>query len=292
MMPGAFGGWGRRGGGDSPPVELRFVDLLLIVVATVMFMAVLLTVVSAFTSGGRPDIAPRVTTTSAPSALVGQPYDLTLAAVGGDGTFAWRLAAGTLPDGLTLGGNGMVSGVARRDQQTNATVEVRDGQHRAARQELLFTTQSSGPAPTQPSTLRVASPVALLPDATVGRPYSYMFTTSAGRPPFRWRVTGGSLPGGLALTAEGALVGAPNSDGTSDFTVLVGDGTGASTTQRVHVVVRPAPTGWWGTLLSWLWHGITYLGYLLLFLTLWTLVFGAAPTEGHGGLIEWIRKRA
>ncbi len=52
-------------------------------------------------------------------------------------------------------------------------------------------------------------------------------------------------------------------------------------------MVQPAPSGWWGTLLTWLVRGITWLGYLLLVLTMWTIVFGAAPSEGHGGLIGW-----
>jgi hypothetical protein len=288
MRGGMLGGWGQHGNGDGVPVELRFVDLLLIVVATVMFMAVLLTVVSAFTSGGRPDIAPRITTGSAPSALVGQHYDLTLAAVGGDDSYHWRLVMGALPDGLTLDVSGAVHGIARRAQQSSVTVEVRDGQQRSARRPLLFTAQAAGPARAHPSPPRMVSPTALLPDATVGSPYRYALGAS-GTPPLRWRVIGDTLPGGLALTDDGALIGNPTNDGASDFAVTVVDSTGATSSQRVRLEVQPAPSGWWGTVLNWLWHGITYLGYLLLALTLWTVVFGAAPSAGHGGLIGRFR---
>lgn len=102
-------------------------------------------------------------------------------------------------------------------------------------------------------------------------------------------MTGGALPSGLALTGDGALVGNPTAEVTSRFTVAVTDGTGTSTTQRVGLVVQPAPSGWWGVLLHWLWRIITWLGYLLLVLTLWTIVFGAGPSDGHRGLIHLFR---
>lgn len=45
-----------------------------------------------------------------PPALVGGPYEPTLEASGGSGTFAWALVAGTLPPGTSLLQNGTVSG--------------------------------------------------------------------------------------------------------------------------------------------------------------------------------------
>lgn len=46
---------------------------------------------------------PTVTTTSLPGGQVGVAYAETLAATGGDGTYAWNVTSGTLPDGLALG---------------------------------------------------------------------------------------------------------------------------------------------------------------------------------------------
>ena len=67
----------RRGRGRAAdhPVELRFVDMLLIVIATLMFVAVVLSVTSAFSTrqpgGGRPVAAPQITTDSVAPAGVG-----------------------------------------------------------------------------------------------------------------------------------------------------------------------------------------------------------------------------
>jgi hypothetical protein len=291
MMPGigGFGRYGhRQGGGPEAPVELRFVDLLLIVVATVMFMAVLLTVVSAFTSSGQPDVAPRITTTSAPSALVGEPYQLTLAALG-EGQLSWRLVQGTLPEGLALNSAGVLQGTAGRAEQQLITVGVQDSQHRGDQRQLQISTQSVGPAQRQPTRLQVTSPTILLPGGTAGQAYRYTFGANSGTPPLRWQLSGGALPSGLSLASDGNLVGSPNDAGTGDFVVSVTDSTGASVRQQVRLEVLPAPSGWWGTFLTWLLRVITWLGYALLLLTLWTIVFGAGPSEGHRGLIHLFR---
>ncbi|MCL2317269.1 MAG: right-handed parallel beta-helix repeat-containing protein, partial [Actinomycetia bacterium] len=52
---------------------------------------------------------PRIVTTSLPSGTVGAPYGQTLAAVGGE-PIVWSLDGGGLPDGLTLAGNGAITG--------------------------------------------------------------------------------------------------------------------------------------------------------------------------------------
>jgi Putative Ig domain/CHAP domain len=45
------------------------------------------------------------------------------------------------------------------------------------------------------------------PPAQPGRRYSFALTADGGRPPYRWRVSSGALPAGLALSAAGALSG-------------------------------------------------------------------------------------
>lgn len=51
-----------------------------------------------------------ITTSSLPSFTVGTAYSYQLQAAGGTGNYAWRLATGTLPDGLTLSLTGLISG--------------------------------------------------------------------------------------------------------------------------------------------------------------------------------------
>ena len=53
-----------------------------------------------------PDYATLViTTTSLPNALPTVPYSETLAATGGDSSYAWSVTVGSLPTGLSLAGS-------------------------------------------------------------------------------------------------------------------------------------------------------------------------------------------
>ena len=51
-----------------------------------------------------------VTTASLPAGQFNQAYSATLTATGGDGNYTWDLSGGTLPQGLTLGTDGVISG--------------------------------------------------------------------------------------------------------------------------------------------------------------------------------------
>ena len=54
--------------------------------------------------------APTITTSTLPSATVGQPYSATLQATGGLAPYTWSLNDGALPTGLTLSTSGLISG--------------------------------------------------------------------------------------------------------------------------------------------------------------------------------------
>ncbi len=62
-----------------------------------------------------------------------------------------------------------------------------------------------------------------LPAAKVGVAYSANLAASGGVPPYRWKITQGSLPAGLALSHSGSLSGTPTTKGTSSFDVKVSD---------------------------------------------------------------------
>lgn len=51
-----------------------------------------------------------ITTTSLPAFTIGTPYSYQLTADGGSGNYTWRIATGTLPDGLDLSSTGLISG--------------------------------------------------------------------------------------------------------------------------------------------------------------------------------------
>lgn len=64
---------------------------------------------------------------------------------------------------------------------------------------------------------------ATLPAAKVGVAYSKKLAASGGVPPYRWKLSRGSLPSGLVISRSGSISGSPTATGTSSFRVLVSD---------------------------------------------------------------------
>jgi uncharacterized repeat protein (TIGR03803 family) len=69
-----------------------------------------------------------ITTTSLPGGTVGALYSITLSANGGLSPYAWSLAAGSLPSGLTLTSNGAITGTPTTVGTANFTVQVQDSE--------------------------------------------------------------------------------------------------------------------------------------------------------------------
>ena len=81
-----------------------------------------------------------VTTTSLLPALENSAYSSALAASGGEGSYTWRITAGTLPSGLTLdGADGTISGTTGGVESPTFTVEVTSGDGQVASQPLTLT---------------------------------------------------------------------------------------------------------------------------------------------------------
>jgi Putative Ig domain/CHAP domain len=82
------------------------------------------------------------------------------------------------------------------------------------------------------------------PAVLAGVPYSFALTATGGRPPYRWRVTDGALPAGLALSAAGTLSGTVSTVTASAGTVSAetGDGTLAGRPPAAPVTVAVTDT--------------------------------------------------
>lgn len=84
-------------------------------------------------------------------------------------------------------------------------------------------------------TVTVVAPLkittSLLPAAKVGTAYTTRLAASGGVPPYRWKITLGSLPAGLALSRSGSISGTPTATGTSSFHVRVSDAAQPADTQ-------------------------------------------------------------
>ncbi len=105
-------------------------------------------------------------------------------------------------------------------------------------------------------------PDSVLPDGTVGVPYSYSFckptpsSTTAlcgtfppttdptgGSPPYHFQTEGGFPPFGLSLNLNGLLRGTPSVAGTTTFRVCAVDTAGSSICQPVTIVVVGTTNG-------------------------------------------------
>ncbi|MDX2010612.1 MAG: putative Ig domain-containing protein [Myxococcaceae bacterium] len=170
-----------------------------------------------------------ITTTSVP-AIVNSPsavFQLPLGAAGGSRPYTWRVAAGTLPPGLSFTNEGVLQGAPRQgtaDGTSRVTFEVRDALAVTARRELA---------------LRLVPPSAIiirttqLADGLTGQNYTQDIAVqnadmSALSRPLTWTVTGG-LPPGLVTSEEGEVLniaGRPTRAGLYRFTVAVEDSRG------------------------------------------------------------------
>ena len=146
-----------------------------------------------------------------------QAYNQTVTATGGNGSYTWTVTGGALPQGLTLGTNGAITGTPTEDGSFTATVQVEDAASHTA--SKAFTLLVAG-AP-----LQILTAVAL-PDAVQDSPYSTALTSSGGITPHVWSLTGGSLPNGVSLASDGQLSGTPTLAGSYEFEATVTDASG------------------------------------------------------------------
>lgn len=149
----------------------------------------------------------RVRTSTLPPARVDLPYRQVLAAAGGDGAYAWRLAAGSLPDGLTLEADGELRGTPRATAEATFTVEVASLGTTATADLVLRVDEAAGGLAVLtrnlvPGTLGRAYPPEGAPGiVAVGATGTVRFTLEGTPPP------------GLRLEPDGRVVGLPEAAG-------------------------------------------------------------------------------
>ena len=178
---------------------------------------------------GSLTVAPivRLDPATLPDAQTGAPYSQQLTAEGGTAPYAFAVAPGTLPDGITLSTDGLLSGAPTGHGSTTFTVTATD---------------AGGFPGTMSYTLLIApAPLALgpvqLPVPTAGTPYSAQLSMSGGIGPFSFALTAGSLPTGLSLATDtGLITGTPTAVGSFSFTLTATDAGSAATG-------LPGPTG-------------------------------------------------
>ena len=168
-----------------------------------------------------------------PGGSTGVAYSQTLTGGSGVAPFSFALTAGELPAGLTLSPAGVLSGTPTAPGAFNFTVGMSDANDCPGSRAYTLNIQLVCPS-------MVVLPV-VVPDGSVGTPYSQTITASAGLAPFTAAVTSGTLPPGLTLSSAGLLSGTPTTVGPSVFTIRVNDAAGCSASQSYTMSIFAAP---------------------------------------------------
>ena len=171
-----------------------------------------------------------------PGGRVGQPYDFTFGAVGGDSPYLWSIIDDqSLPAGLDFTSGGTLNGIPVVAGVYTFEVEVSDTDGDT---EDSFFTLAILPRGLDDGLTIASEPV--LPDGEMGVEYDFTFSATGGTPPYTWSLAEGAvLPPGLALDVDGSLSGTPSSDGTHTLQVSVLDDEGETADKFFAITVQP-----------------------------------------------------
>jgi putative Ig domain-containing protein/Big-like domain-containing protein len=170
-----------------------------------------------------------ITTDTLDAGRVGEFYITPLEATGGDPPYSWSVAAGSLPMGLSLSSDGVISGTPGHRGTYTFTARVADVAMRTAQKEFALVIGANPPTITTTS----------LPDGLNSQPYETVVQATGGVSPYFWSVASSSLPYGLSLdAATGTISGTPASCGTHTFTLRVSDADGQTDDQELSIFVH------------------------------------------------------
>lgn len=154
-----------------------------------------------------------VATTTLPAGIVGQPYELSLEAMGGvDEDRRWSVQSGRLPPPLSLSEAGVLSGKPVLEGDYVFQVQVQSGDQSAT--AVLTLAIEPGELPLSVTTRRLAP-------ALIGVPWAATLEAEGGEAPYEWSAA--SLPDGFTLTPEGALSGVGTAEGSHSIAFTVTD---------------------------------------------------------------------
>ncbi|MDX6407409.1 MAG: hypothetical protein QOE13_480 [Gaiellaceae bacterium] len=165
-------------------------------------------------------------TGAAPKSEVGVAFTAAQTATGGNGTFTWTLASGSLPTGLELAPDGTLAGTPATPGRFAFALRVTDGEGRVL---------------TVNGTLVVAAKLTIstlkLKPAKVGRAYRATIAKAGGVAPTVWTIRG-KLPKNVKFAPRlGLFLGTPSSAGKFRVTVQAVDALGVKAQKTLTLVV-------------------------------------------------------
>lgn len=171
-----------------------------------------------------------VRSSALPKGVVDFPYEARLQAEGGQPPYRWSVISGTLPAGLQLGLDGLISGTPSAEGRPTLGFRVEDASGAAASASLELAIEALRP-------LSVAMP------ARVGLKLRgenrVPLAASGGVPPYAWAITAGRLPEGVELRVEedqSYFAGVPTSTAPESVTLAVTDARFESASAELTVV--------------------------------------------------------
>jgi len=173
--------------------------------------------------------APVITNYYMSAGLAGAPYSYTLGATGAP-TITWTLVNGTLPPGLSLASNGVISG-------TPTSTSTSSG--------LIFrATNGSGTADTPSQDFAAAGTAVTYPSypplGVVGTSYTPIQFIASGTAPINWSVSSGALPSGMTFSSSGVLSGTPTSAVSGNLVSFQASNVFGSSSTRLKITASPS----------------------------------------------------
>lgn len=175
-------------------------------------------------------LLPMIITSTLTRAVRGAEFTAQIEVDSGHAPYTWSVPMGMLPRGITLDGMGRLSGRPTVSGVYRFTIRVTDARMRTDEAEFG---------------LAVLAPLAIstrtLPNVLLNRPYSVQLEATGGARPYRWDLSMGMLPMGIAIDADGLISGTTMQTGDFPITARVADEAGgvrqAQFTLRVADVV-------------------------------------------------------
>jgi hypothetical protein len=161
------------------------------------------------------------------TAEVGVPVRSRLTVSGGQAPYTWT-ATGALPPGVTIGADGVLSGVPTRAGSYTLMARLVDANGVVTDVEVRLVVRP-----------RLAIATTRLPAAVAGRGYRARLAVRGGVGGLRYGIASGALPSKLKLSARtGTIAGLPARAGTYRVTFRVRDALGAVSTKTLVLHVR------------------------------------------------------